>query len=221
MKARKQLTRLLKRDDHLCGIHFGGCGREIKNRGKGTVDHIFTRSFFKHREISIEPKVYNKDWNCQPMHFECNNHRGGQIYGFPLFSCTCHWLQLELGTEGPHILVLHYKYHKQKIEHPVSTEKHNFVATGIATGKFSHLFGGQKQLDFGAVWSMGNLKPGKKGITGRGQLGHVFPRISPDEVQEFNRLEVQRTKGVSAQTIEKFNSRMETMSMKVYFESAE
>ena len=57
--------------------------------------------------------------------------------------------------------------------------------TRLSTGKFSHLFGGKKHIDvdIGGVWSMGNLKPGKKGVTEKGQLGHVFPRISPEEVQ--------------------------------------
>ena len=225
MNARKQLTQLLKRDDHLCGIHIGGCGQEIKNRTDATVDHIFTRSFFKDREIGIEPRVYNRDWNCQPMHPECNRQRGGQIYGFPLFSCSCHWLQTERKAKGNHVLTLHYRTESGEIALPVSTEKDDFVfRPQLSTGKSSHLFGDRKYIDvdISGMWSMGTLKPGKKGITGKGQLGHVFPRISPEEVQEFNRLEVQRIKGVSTpQTLEKFNSRMDAMSIQVHFEVVE
>ena len=68
---------------------------------------------------------------------------------------------------------------------------------------------------------MGQLKPGKKGITGKGQLGHAFPRIAPQEVQIFNRLEVQRIQGNSTETIERFNHRMDPMSMQVHFEVVE
>ena len=85
MKSSKRLTRLLPRDNYLCGIHVSGCGKPIRNKKDATVDHIFTKSFFKDREDGVEPKHYNKDWNLQPMHQECNNDRHGQIYGFPLF----------------------------------------------------------------------------------------------------------------------------------------
>ena len=225
MKARKQLTRLLNRDKNLCGIHIGGCGKEIKNRADGTVDHIFTRSFFKDREKGIKPKDYNKDWNCQPMHAECNDKRGGQIYGFPLFTCLCHSLQIEGRDNGSHVLVMHYMSENEEFAIPVSTETHNFVfASRIYTGKFAHEFGGKEYIDvnIGGMWSMGNLKPGKKGITAKGQLGHVFPRISLEEVPEFNRLEEQRIKGVSPlHTIEKFNRRMDPMSIRVHFETVD
>ena len=71
------------------------------------------------------------------------------------------------------------------------------------------------------MWSMGQLPPGKKGITGKGQLGHAFPRISPEEAQHFNRLEIQRIHGSSTHTIEMFNRRLDAVSMQVYFETAE
>ena len=68
---------------------------------------------------------------------------------------------------------------------------------------------------------MGQPKPGKKGITGKDQMGHAFPRIGPEEVNLFNRLEIKRVEEGSSETIEKFNRRMDPMSMKVYFEVAE
>ena len=225
MNARKQLTRLLNRDGHLCGIHIGGCGQEIRNRTHATVDHIFTRSFFKDRKVSIRPRIYNRDWNCQPMHSECNHERGGQIYGFPLFSCSCHWLQIDRKSEGHHVLTLHYSTESDEVALSVSTKEEDFVfGTQFSTGKSSHLFGGAEHIDVNimGMWSMGTVKPGRKGITGKGQLGHVFPRISPDEVKEFNRMEVQRINDVSSpQTIEKFNRRMDAMSMQVFFEAVE
>lgn len=68
---------------------------------------------------------------------------------------------------------------------------------------------------------MGSLKPGKKGITGKGQLGHAFPRIDPKEVELFNQLEINRVEGRASETIAIFNRRMESMSIKVYWESVE
>ena len=220
MKSSKRLTRLLPRDNYLCGIHVGGCGKPIPNRKAATVDHIFTQSFFKDREDGVEKKHYNEDWNLQPMHHACNNERGGQIYGFPLFTCSCHWLQIERTTKG-NILVLHRRVGKDETVFPVSSEEHNFVFNNISTGKFAAELGGSIELEVGSVWSMGNIPPGKKGITGKGQLGHAVPRISPEEVQQFNRLEIQRIQGRSSQTIEKFNRRMDPMSIRVYFETVD
>ena len=57
--------------------------------------------------------------------------------------------------------------------------------------------------------------------TGKGQLGHAFPRIAPEEVQIFNRIENQRIQGGSAETIERFNIRMDAISMQVHFEVVE
>ena len=171
MKRRTQLTRLLKRDKKRCGIHVGGCGKEIPNRSEATVDHIFTKSFFRDREKGVKPEDYNKDWNCQPMHSACNNQRGGQIYGFPLFSCKCHLLKIVHMSKG-YILFLHYL--PEEIKYPVTSAKHGFVFPDRSGGHIS------------AVWSMGTVGPGKKGITGKGNLGHALPRISPDEVDAFN-----------------------------------
>ena len=220
MKYRKRLSRILLRDDHLCGIHVGGCGKQIKTKTEETVDHIFTKSFFKDREDGVRPKDYNQDWNLQPMHQQCNGERAGQIYGFPLFACTCHWLQIDKTPKG-HVLALHHRMGKDETVFPVSTEKHNFVFNNISTGKFAAELGGATELEVGGVWSMGHVGPGKKGITGKGQLGHAFPRISPDEVQQFNWLEIQRIKGNSSQTIEGFNRRFDPGRIKVYWEAAE
>ena len=220
MKSSQRLSRLLPRDSHLCGIHVGGCGKRIRNRTEATVDHIFTQSFFKDRADSVRPQDYNKDWNLQPMHQQCNGERAGQIYGFPLFACACHWLQIDKTPKG-HVLELHHRIGKDETVSPVSTEKHNFVFNSISTGKFAAELGGATEVEIGGVWSMGHVGPGKKGITGKGQLGHAFPRISPDEVQQFNRLEIQRIKGNSSQTIERFNRRLDAARMQVHWTSAE
>ena len=218
MNRSKQLSRLLPRDGYVCGIHIDGCGQLILNRADATVDHIFTRSFFNEREDGIKPKDYNRDLNCQPMHHECNNRRGGQIYGFPLFACSCHWLRI-VKTPLGYVLVQHYRTDVEEFVFPVSTEDHRFFFDNRSTGKFSAEFGGAHELQINSAWSMGRLKPGKKGITGKGQLGHALPRISPDEVPEFNQLEMQRITGQTKDTIEKFNRRMDPMRMQVIWEA--
>ena len=207
MNNRKRLSYLLPRDGYLCGLHVGGCRTQIRNRADASLDHIFTKSFFKDRKDGIRPKHYNEEWNCQPMHQECNTERGGQIYGFPLFTCSCHWLQIDRTSQG-HVLTLHYRTNKGKSEFAVTMEEHSFVFKNPSTGKFSSELGGSPEVEITAIGSMGRLKPGKKGIAGPGQLGHAFPRIDPEEVHFFNRLELQRIEGTSSETIENFNRRM-------------
>ena len=150
------------------------------------------------------------------MHQECHTKRSGQIYGFPLFTCSCHWLQIDRMSKG-HVLTLHYKTNEGKFEFAVTTEEHSFVFKNLSTGKYSTQFGGSPEIEISRIWSMGQLKPGKKGITGEGQLGHAFPRIDPEEVQLFNRLETQRIEGKPSETIERFNRRMAPMSIQVHF----
>ena len=210
MKNRKRLSYLLHRDVRRCGIHVGGCGKRIRNRSDASLDHIFTKSFLKDREDGIRPQDYNQSWNCQPMHKACNAKRGGQIYGFPLFACSCHWLQIDPAPKG-HVLTLHYRNKRSKLAFQITTERHSFVFRNISTGKFSAELGGSPEVEVGSAWSMGQLKPGKKGVTGPGQLGHALPRIDPQEVQLFNRLELQRIEGNSSETIETFNRRMNRM----------
>ena len=217
MKSSKRLRHILPRDDFRCGIHFAGCGTRILSRTAATVDHIFTKSFFKDREDGVRPKHYNSDWNLQPMHHQCNNDRGGQIYGFPLFSCSCHWLQITETRKG-YVLAMNYRMGKDEIAFPVCTEENAFVFENPSAGEFAGELG---SIEIGGAWSFGQLEPGKKGITGKGHLGHALPRISPGEVPEFNGLEMQRIRGSSSETIEKFNRRMDPMRMQVHFEVVE
>ena len=93
-----QLSRVLKRDRGICGVHTGGCGRKLPTRKSATKDHIIPASFisFMPPKRKIE---FNKDWNIQPMCPKCNNElRGGQIHAWPLFKCRCHYLQI--GGDG-------------------------------------------------------------------------------------------------------------------------
>ena len=214
MSNRKLLSYLLSRDEHRCGIHIGGCRKKIPNRADGSIDHIFTRSFFKDREVSIKPKDYNEPRNCQPMHKDCNKTRGGQIDGFPLFTCLCHWLQIYKTSRG-HVLRLFYRTNKGTFSCTVVTEENRFVFENPSAGKFASELG---EINISGAWSMAQLKPGKKGIVGPGHLGHGLPRIDPEEVDLFNRLERQRIRGNSSETINKFNSRM--IRMQVHYTSA-
>lgn len=140
MSNRKRLSYLLSRDGHLCGIHVDGCGKSIPCRADASLDHIFTKSFFKDSEDGIGPKHYNKEWNCQPMHQDCNTGRGGQIHGFPLFTCSCHRLQIDRTSKG-HVLKLHYRTARSEVAIAVTTEKNNFVSRKLTTGKFAAEFG--------------------------------------------------------------------------------
>ena len=144
MNNRKRLTSLLPRDGHLCGVHVGGGGMRIRSRADASLDHIFTKSFFKDRSDGIRPKHYNQEWNCQPMHQECNTERGGQIYGFPLFRCSCHWLQIYRTSKG-HVLALHYKTKETSFVFEVTTEERSFVFRTPPTGKFSTARRSRKQ----------------------------------------------------------------------------
>ena len=154
------------------------------------------------------------------MHQKCNNERGGQIYGFPLFTCPCHWLQIEETPQG-HFLKLHYRVGKDQFVFTVSTEEHRFVFGKILAEPGGNAIGGGSEVWIGGVWSMGNVPAGKKGIVGKGQLGHAFPRIYPEEVQQFNWLEIRRIEGDSSQTIEVFNRRLDTVRQMVHFEVVE
>ena len=208
MASTKMRSRLLRREGHLCGIHLGGCRRRINSIGKASVDHIFTRSFF--REFD-SPADVNGDWNCQPMHPNCNEKRGGQIYGFPLFSCECHWLRIGETSEG-HEVVLCYRNEEEELEeHVVCAAGKGITRTKIYTGKFADDFGGATEMPIQSIGTMGNLPPGQKGATGIGNLGHKLPTIEVDEVPEFNRRELFRVKGVSAPTIEGYNKRIPAM----------
>ena len=74
--------RVAHRDAKICGIHLGGCMTSIQ--GKSTLDHILPQSLIP--TFRLNSQEFNKDWNLQPMHPECNVERGGAIHGLPLLS---------------------------------------------------------------------------------------------------------------------------------------
>lgn len=88
----------MRRDNRLCGVHLGGCGRELTSRKEATRDHMVPQSF-----IAFMPpdrkREFNDDWNVQPACRKCNNElKGGQVSGWPVYRCRCHYLQL--GDDG-------------------------------------------------------------------------------------------------------------------------
>ena len=117
------------------------------------------------------------------------------------------------------MLTLHYKDGDNNLVIPVTSEEYKFVSTNLSTGAFRSEFGGAAEVEVTSVWTMGGSKPGKKGITGKGHLGHAFPRIAPHEVDLFNELEIHRIEGRSSESIERFNLRMDPMTIQVYFET--
>ena len=94
MQGRKQRGRVLRRDKRRCGVHWGGC-RQIIEEGKGcSVDHIIPVAFFS--KVSRDDRsLYERDWNCQPMHESCNEKKAARLAEWPKFRCRCHFLQVE------------------------------------------------------------------------------------------------------------------------------
>ena len=92
-KNTAKLRKVMSRDGDICGLHLGGCGRKIETRGEASLDHIISQSYIK----SMDPErrtEFKGIWNAQPMCRECNRDKKGQVNGWPLFQCSCHYLQL-------------------------------------------------------------------------------------------------------------------------------
>ena len=94
MKRRPQLRRLLRRDERLCGVHLGGCGKPIEDARESDVDHIIPSAFFS-KVAGGDRRLYERDWNCQPTHIACNQSKAAELNSWPKFRCVCHFLQIE------------------------------------------------------------------------------------------------------------------------------
>ena len=99
----EQKRHLLERDNSLCGIHMEGCGKPINSIHSCNVDHIIPQKIFKQlakgdNGTFLDEKEYNRWWNKQPMHTQCNTKRGtGYNRGWPNFTCKCHFLYFHKG----------------------------------------------------------------------------------------------------------------------------
>ena len=96
MQKRKQRGRVLRRDKRCCGVHLGGCGQIIKEGEGCSVDHIIPTAFFS-KVAGGDRSLYERDWNCQPMHVHCNKNKAAELAEWPKFRCGCHFLQVEEG----------------------------------------------------------------------------------------------------------------------------
>lgn len=99
----EQKRHLLERDNSLCGIHLEGCGKPINSIHSCNVDHIIPQKIFKQlakgdNGTFLDEREYNRWWNKQPMHTQCNTKRGtGYNRGWPNFTCKCHFLYFHNG----------------------------------------------------------------------------------------------------------------------------
>lgn len=169
-KLTAQLGRVMRRDKSVCGRHVGGCGRVLNSRREATRDHMISQSYIR----SMPParkREFNEDWNIQPTCRECNNAKGGQLDAWPLYRCTCHYLQI--GDDGG--MYIHEGTRKR--------EKKHLLAERIVGG-------GGKMLDFTLVGREFPHHPDEidAGAFGfwRGLTGHLLPHVSKDLVMPFN-----------------------------------
>ena len=212
MSNKRRLAYVLERDHGRCGVHLGGCGERYISPGKGSaggdrfsLDHIVSESWWKDKQ-SVGTRYYNQEWNFQPMHRACNNNdKKGQVYGFPVFSCHCHWLRIDQ-TEKGYILILFYRKGNHAFGNQICDERDLIVKSHQDLENSINLEPGTSLVEMRTVvWSLANHEPGVEGITGPGFGGHGLPILSPNEVLEFNQLELQRITGTTVETIGKFN----------------
>ena len=212
ISKRRRRDLVLKRDNYRCGIHLSGCGERFTTTKKGlpksdriTLDHIIPKSWWRDR-APVGPEYYNQEWNLQPMHKRCNNsNKEGQIYGFPVFTCRCHRLRIDK-TEIGHILILFYRKGNTEFGNQICAEGDLLVISKQVFKNSLNLEPGESLVEMPImIWSLASHKPGVKGITGPGYAGHSLPALSPEQVLEFNQLELQRIVGTAAEKIAKFN----------------
>ena len=169
---RKQLTTIMTRDGRLCGIHMGGCGSYLPAKSDASVDHMISRSF-----IGFMPADRRKDfyfnWNTQPMCKACNNvDKGGQLNGWPLFKCGCHYLQV------------HQDENMYVHERTGSKERtHLLVEGAVGDGSVFRLFASKLPGDGNQIGWSGDLA--RLG-------GHLLVPIPRESVEAFDWFELAR-----------------------------
>ena len=169
MVNRHKTRRVLKRDQRLCGIHFGGCGKRIEKSEQYNLDHIIPRALFS--KVAPECNAeFNEDWNYQPMHFACNSAKASQLRGWPRFDCDCHYLQIH----GRH-LYAHTKGH-------VGEGKHKLLDSVVSDRN--------DRVDATLVIGSGKGKGGSNVVGYReGRFGYLLPGIAASHVEVFNMTE--------------------------------
>ena len=168
MKRRKQRGRLLRRDNRLCGVHLEGCGHRIKEGDECNVDHIIPSAFFS--KVSGRCRnLYERDWNCQPMHSGCNTSKAADLAEWPKFRCNCHFLQVEDG----HLFV--------RARGRAGSEKHLLLPNVVSPGR--------NRVDARMVIGPGKL--GGQEVQGasvgmKAEFGYMLPGIAAANVDWFN-----------------------------------
>ena len=218
-RQRRVLNRLLiERDGYVCGRHMGGCGEQAHIGSETDLDHIFPQAFFRDTNI-FQPHEYNGVWNLQRMHKTCNNEsKGGFLFGFPVFKCACHWLQIK-EHKGKHALEVLYCPARDQVFHVVVVPFGKFDVgdgtisdpKGLLPSNEDHVVAGYIQVPdrgmsissisvdadamfAGARKSFSFVGKAKKGTLKRGMNAHTLPLLSLDEVVAFNQFEKNRVK---------------------------
>ena len=166
MANRHKKRRVLKRDQRLCGIHIGGCGRRIAEGEKCNLDHIIPRALFT-KVAKDRIAEFNEDWNCQATHVGCNDAKASELTNWPRFNCDCHYLQIQGGDMYVYTRGLVGEGRHKLLENVVS-ERSDRVDAQIVMG--SGKGGGGKTI-FG-YW--------------QGRFGYHLPGIAKSNVEMFN-----------------------------------
>ena len=166
MANRHKKRRVLKRDQRLCGIHLGGCGRRIEEGAKYNLDHIVPRALFS-KVAKGRNAEFNEDWNCQPMHEDCNNAKDSRLSSWPRFACDCHYLKIH-GND----LYVHTK-------DPVGEGRHKLLENVVSEKN--------DRVDAKLVIGSGKGRGGKTfyGYQ-KGKFGYLLPGIAKSHVEVFN-----------------------------------
>ena len=168
MKRRKQRGRVLRRDKWRCGIHLGGCGQLIEEAKVCNVDHIIPSAFFS-KVTGGDQSLFERDWNCQPMHMSCNQKKAAGVVEWPKFRCRCHFLQVEDG----HLIV--------RTSGQADAERHMLLPNVVS--------GSRDRVDAQMVVGLGKL--GGRKVRGaavgmKPEFGYMLPGMTVARVDWFN-----------------------------------
>ncbi len=157
MERNRTLRRIIERDNHLCGIHYGGCGKEIKSTDSANIDHIIPKTLLKKKQGD---SVFFKPNFLQPMHSDCNSiDKRGQLTKYPEFTCDCHYTYFNVETETVEIYFQHYFKHNDTFEWRKETFVENFIDHNkdgfghiMAIGNRGSWYGFQRDSDMGSLF---------------------------------------------------------------------
>ena len=173
-RKNRERRELLDRDNWKCGIHIEGCRKLIEKVGDCTTDHIIPRHVFTKLDLNL--KEYNRRWNKQPMHRECNTRRStGYNRGWPTYDCECHFLYIHNGNA--------YIYAQE--DNPQNGEWawkcHPFVKEVVSSNA-----GHEMSIGIILAEQWVNRTRTHLGLTRDPVRGHNFPYIHPDVVNKEN-----------------------------------